>query len=171
MASMNKVFLLGNLTRDPELRYTSGGAAICALGLATNRSYTTARGEEREEVCFVDIEVWGKSAEASKNYLRKGAPVMIEGRLRYDQWEDRESGKKRSRLTVTAERVQFLGQPSRGGENFAPPADPTKNVASQPHGPGPTKEPRRADNVEQQSAMPPMPPFESADKSDDDIPF
>ncbi len=115
MASLNKLFLMGNLTREPELRYTSGGAAVCGFGLAINRRYSTASGEQREEVCFVDIDVWGKQGESCKNYLRKGAPVFIEGRLRMDSWQDRESGKTRTRLTVTAERVQFLGTP-RGGE-------------------------------------------------------
>lgn len=115
MASLNKLFLMGNLTREPELRYTSGGAAVCGFGLAINRRYSTASGEQREEVCFVDIDVWGKQGESCKNYLRKGAPVFIEGRLRMDSWQDRETGKTRSRLTVTAERVQFLGTP-RGGE-------------------------------------------------------
>lgn len=115
MASLNKLFLMGNLTREPELRYTSGGAAVCGFGLAMNRRYSTASGEQREDVCFVDIDVWGKQGESCKNYLRKGAPVFIEGRLKMDSWQDRETGKTRSRLTVTAERVQFLGTP-RGGE-------------------------------------------------------
>jgi single-strand DNA-binding protein len=111
MANLNKVLLIGNLTRDPELRYTSGGAAVCGFGLAMNRRFSTASGEQREETCFVDIDVWGKQGESCKNYLRKGSPAFIEGRLRMDSWQDRESGKTRSRLTVTAERVQFLGSP------------------------------------------------------------
>ena len=113
MASLNKVFLIGNVTRDPEIRYTSGGAALCVLGLAVNRKYTTSKGEDRDETCFVDIDIWGRQAESCHNYLRKGAPVFVEGRLRYDQWEDRDTGHKRSRLLVTAERVQFLGAPAR----------------------------------------------------------
>ncbi|NOY79521.1 MAG: single-stranded DNA-binding protein, partial [Kiritimatiellaeota bacterium] len=96
MASLNRVFLIGNLTRDPELRYTTGGAAVCNLGLAVNRRYTTSQGEDREEVCFVDIEVWGKQAEICKQYLSKGAPAFVEGRLRYDSWDDRDTGRKRS---------------------------------------------------------------------------
>jgi single-strand DNA-binding protein len=111
MANLNKVLLIGNLTREPELRYTSGGAAVCGFGLAINRRFTTASGEQREETCFVDIDVWGKQGESCKNYLRKGSPAFIEGRLRMDSWQDRESGKTRTRLTVTAERVQFLGSP------------------------------------------------------------
>ena len=100
MASLNKVFLLGNLTRDPEIRYTPSGAAVCSFGLAVNRRYTTSRGEDREDTCFVDCDAWGKWAEACKDYLRKGSPVLVEGRLRYDSWEDRESGRKRSRLDL-----------------------------------------------------------------------
>ena len=116
MASLNKVFLIGNITRDPEIRYTPGGSALCVLGLAVNRKFTTSKGEERDETCFLDLEVWGKQAESCHNYLRKGAPVFTEGRLRFDQWEDRETGRKRNRILVVAERVQFLGSPSRSAE-------------------------------------------------------
>ncbi len=115
MASLNKVLLMGNLTRDPDLKYTQGGMAICALGLAVNRRFQGRDGQEQEETCFVDIDVFGKQAESCKNYLQKGSPALIEGRLRLDQWEDRQSGERRSRLKVTAERVQFLGGPGRGG--------------------------------------------------------
>jgi len=114
MASLNKVFLMGNLTRDPDLKYTQSGTAICNLGLAVNRKYNSRTGEEVEEVCFVDIEVFGRQAESCKNYLQRGAPVLIEGRLRLDTWEDRGTGEKRSRLRVVGERVQFIGPPSRG---------------------------------------------------------
>ena len=110
MASLNKVLLIGNVTRDPEIRYTPGGSAVSTLGIATNRKFTTSGGEEREEVCFVDIDVWGKQAESCHANLRKGAPIFVEGRLKFDQWDDRDTGRKRSRLLVTAERVQFLGQ-------------------------------------------------------------
>lgn len=114
MPSLNKVILLGNLTRDPDLRYTQGGTAICKLGIAVNRRYQTRQGEDQEEVCFVDIDVFGRQAETCKNYLQKGAPALIEGRLRLDQWEDRQTGGRRSRLCVTAENVQFLGSPGQG---------------------------------------------------------
>lgn len=106
MASLNKVMLIGNLTRDPELRYTPGGQAVCDFSIAINRRYTI-NGQEREEVCFVDIVVWSKQAESCGKYIKKGATVFVDGRLRNDNWEDKE-GKKRSRLRVTAERVQFL---------------------------------------------------------------
>ena len=160
MASLNKVLLMGNLTRDPELRYTTGGAAICSFGMAINRRYTTAQGEDREEVCFVEIEAWGRWAEACKNYLRKGAPVFVEGRLRYDQWEDRETGKKRSRILVTAERGQFLSQPSRDSspDDRGPGRSRAKDVV--------------APEPEQQTEEgPEMPPFKEVDAADDDIPF
>jgi single-strand DNA-binding protein len=113
MANLNKVLLMGNLTRDPDVRYTPSGTAICGLGLAVNRRYTTREGQEQEETCFVDVDVFGRQAESCKNYLQKGAPVLIEGRLRLDQWEDRQTGERRSRLKVTAERVQFIGGPAR----------------------------------------------------------
>ncbi|MBR5077231.1 MAG: single-stranded DNA-binding protein [Victivallales bacterium] len=109
-ASLNKVFMMGNLTRDPELRQ-AGGQQICGFGIALNRTYQTARGETREDVCYVDVEAWGRTADIVSQYARKGSPLFVEGRLRYDQWDDRETGKKRSRLTVTAENVQLLGGP------------------------------------------------------------
>jgi len=108
MASLNKVFLLGNLTRVPELRYTPNGAAVCEFGLAVNRKYV-ANNQEKDETCFVNIVVWGKQGESCQRYLEKGSLAMIEGRLQYDQWDDRETGKKRSTLRVVAERVQFVG--------------------------------------------------------------
>jgi single-strand DNA-binding protein len=117
MASYNKVLLMGNLTRDPEVRYTPKGTAIANLGLAVNRVYTTEGGEQKEEVTFIDIEVWGRQAETAGQYLSKGRPVFVEGRLKLDSWEDKESGQKRNKLKVVAERVQFLGAP-RGGAEF-----------------------------------------------------
>lgn len=112
MADFNKVILLGNLTRDPELRYTNGGIAVCELGIAVNRR---SNDPNKEEVCFVDIVVWDKQAENSGRFLQKGASVLIEGRLQLDQWQDRETGQKRSRLRVVAERVQFMGS-NRSGQ-------------------------------------------------------
>ena len=118
-ASLNKVFLMGNLTRDPELRQ-AGGQQICAFGIATSRTYQTARGENREDVCYVDVEAWGRTGEIVVQYCRKGSPLFVEGRLRYDQWDDRETGRKRSRLTVTAEGVQLLGGPRDNGGGIPP---------------------------------------------------
>jgi single-strand DNA-binding protein len=118
MASFNKVLLMGNLTRDPELRYSGGGqggSAICKFGLAVNRQWRDAQGQNQEEVTFVDITVFGRQAETCNEYLRKGRPVFVEGRLQYSTWEDRESGQKRSKLDVVGERVQFLGGANRDG--------------------------------------------------------
>lgn len=115
MPALNKVILLGNLTRDPELRQTPQGTSVCKLGLAVNRQYTTSSGDKREDTCFVDVDVWAAQAESCANYLRKGSPALVEGRLRLDQWQDRETGARRSRLTVQAQRVQFMGPPAPGG--------------------------------------------------------
>ncbi len=113
MASLNKVLLMGNLTRDPELRYTPGSnAAVCEFGIAINRKYAQG-GVEKDETCFLDIVVWGKQAESCSRYLQKGAAVFIEGRLVYDQWTEKDTQKKRSRIRVTAERVQFLNAGGR----------------------------------------------------------
>lgn len=108
MPSFNKVILLGNLTRDPELRVTSGGSSICKLGMAVSRQFTTKDGEKREETTFVDIDSFGKQAEVISKYMRKGRPLMVEGRLRLDQWETNE-GQKRSKLCVVLENFQFVG--------------------------------------------------------------
>ena len=117
MASLNKVFLLGNLTRMPELRYTPNGAAVCEFGLAVNRKYQS-NGQDRDETCFVDIVVWGKQAESCQRFLEKGSQAMIEGRLQFDQWDDRETGKKRSKLRVVADRVQFVGSRREGAGDY-----------------------------------------------------
>jgi single-strand DNA-binding protein len=108
MANLNKVFLIGNLTRDPELRYIPSGTAVANFGLATNRIYTTQDGERKEEVCFVDIVTWAKTAENCANYLTKGSPIFIEGYLQFRTWET-DDGQKRSKHEVVARNVQFLG--------------------------------------------------------------
>jgi single-strand DNA-binding protein len=109
MASVNKVILIGNLTRDPEVRYTPKGSAVTDLGLAVNRRYRMDNGEEREEVCFVDITFWGKQAETLGKWMKKGRPIYVEGRLQLDSWDDKTSGKKMSKLRVVGEHFQFLG--------------------------------------------------------------
>ncbi len=114
MASLNKVFLAGHLTRDPEIRYIASGKAVADLGLAVNRRYRTASGEDKEETCFINVTVWGKQAEMAGEYLKKGSGVLVEGALRMDQWES--NGEKRSRLSVTADRIQFLDKPSAGAK-------------------------------------------------------
>jgi single-strand DNA-binding protein len=116
MASFNKVLLLGNLTRDPEVRYTPKGSAVADLGIAVNRQYTLDNGEKREEVTFVDVTFWGRTAEVAGEYLKKGRPVFIEGRLQLDTWDDKQSGQKRSKLKVIGETMQMLGsRPGDGG--------------------------------------------------------
>ena len=118
MAAYNKVILMGNLTRDPELRYTSSGTAVCQLGLAVNRTYKTQSGELREDPCFIDVTAWGKQAESCNNYLRKGAPVFVEGSLRLESWSDKTTGQNRSKHTISADQVRFLGAPQQGSGGF-----------------------------------------------------
>ena len=120
MATLNKVFLLGNLTADPEVRYTPKGTAVTDLRLAVNR-IRMEDGKKQEETLFTDVTVWGRQAENAGQYLSKGRPVLIEGRLQLDQWEDKTSGQKRSRLRVVADNVQFLssGNSSSGNSNSA----------------------------------------------------
>jgi single-strand DNA-binding protein len=114
MASFNKVILVGNLTRDPELRFTPKGTAIARIGLAVNRSWRDANGELKEEVTFVDVDAFGKQAETLGQYMKKGRPLLVEGRLRLDTWEDKQTNQKRSRLGVVLESFTFID--SRGGE-------------------------------------------------------
>ena len=115
MANFNKVMLMGNLTRDIELKVLpQGNQTVGNFGIAMNRKFKSASGEEREEVTFVDCEAWGRTAEIMKQYLTKGRPVFIEGRLKLDQWEDKE-GKKQSRLRVVVENFQFIGAPAGAG--------------------------------------------------------
>jgi single-strand DNA-binding protein len=116
MASFNKVILVGNLTRDPEVRYTPGGTAVCDITLAVNAQWTDKRTNERkEEVSFIDITLWGRTAEIAGEYLAKGRPVLIEGRLQQDKWDDKETGQKRSKLKVVADGMQLLGSRQDGG--------------------------------------------------------
>ena len=116
MASYNKVMLLGNLTRDPEVKYTPKGSAVADIGLAVNRTYTTDGGEKREEVTFVDVTMWGRQAEIAGEYLKKGRPLFVEGRLQLDTWDDKQTGQKRSKLRVVCENFQMLGSRDGGGE-------------------------------------------------------
>jgi single-strand DNA-binding protein len=143
MANFNKVLLMGNLTRDPEVRYTPKGTAIATIGLAVNRVWSTESGEKKEEVTFVDVDVWGRQAETIGQYMAKGRPIFIEGRLKLDQWDDKESGQKRSKLKVVCESFQFIGAPkggAGGGEvSDQPPA--AKSSRSRPApAPAPSEE-------------------------------
>jgi len=121
--SFNRVFLLGNLTRDIELRYTSGNQPVANVGIAVNRRYKTAEGEAREETTFVDCEAWGRTAEVMSQYLSKGRPVFIEGRLKLDQWQDKD-GQNRSKLKVVVEGFQFIDSRGGGGGSAGPDHDP-----------------------------------------------
>lgn len=157
MPSLNKVLLMGNLTRDPELRVTPKGTPICQFSLAINRQFKMESGESREEVIYVDVEAWGKQGETIAKYVTKGRPLYVEGRLRLDQWEDKNTKEKRSRMKVVLEQFQFLGD-SRGGGGGGGPAsssefDQTGGGSPERHAPpprssGPAK-PAGGDNVEE----------------------
>jgi single-strand DNA-binding protein len=158
MANLNKVMLIGNLTRDPELRVTPKGTAICTFSLAVNRKFRDESGADREEVTYVDIEAWGKAGENISKYCTKGRPLFVEGRLRLDQWEDKTTKEKRSRMKVVCENFQFLG----GGrsEGAAPGGEGGETRYSSPA-------PRAA-----APARPPAPPAAAAQESlDEDVPF
>ena len=177
MASLNKVFLLGNLTRDPDLRYTPSGSAVCEFGLAVSRR--SANGADQDEVCFVDIVVWSKQAENCKQYLSKGSPALIEGRRQFDSWEDRNGGGKRSKLRVLAERIQFIGSPRRDN----PDAESSYNNNAYGANNGNAQRGNysngnnyNAGNNYNRNAAPPMPPmpeeaFNPSDGIDDIVPF
>jgi len=157
MANFNKVILAGNLTRDPELRYTPKGTAIARLGLALNRSYTTETGEKKEEVTFVDVDAFARQAEVIAQYMRKGRPILIEGRLRLDQWEDKNTHQKQSKLKVVLESFSFLdsrgAEAAPGGPETAAPRAPAAAAAAAPVVPAAAPEPE-------------VPPQE-----EDDVPF
>lgn len=120
MAYLNKVLLLGNLTRDPELRQVTGGQAVCKFGLATNRRFKSPSGEMREDTTFVDVTVWGVRGENLAKYFHKGDPIFIEGRLSFEEWQDKTSGQKRTKLSVTAEDWQFVGGRGDSARGSAP---------------------------------------------------
>ena len=121
MASYNRVILMGNLTRDPEVRYLPSGTAVCEMGLAMNESYKNREGQQVDQTCFVDVVVWSRQAETCGQYLSKGSPVLVEGRLQLDSWKNKE-GESRSKLRVRADRVQFLSSPRNAqyGDGAAP---------------------------------------------------
>jgi len=115
MASVNKVILIGNCTRDPEVRYTPKGTAVADIGMAMNRYFSSDGGERREETTFVDVTLWGRQAEVAGEYLKKGRPVYIEGRLQMDSWDDKNTGQKRTKLKIVGEQMQLLGSREGGG--------------------------------------------------------
>jgi len=151
MSSLNRVFLMGNLTRDPELRYTPSGTPVCEFGLAVNRTYTTSAGEKRDETCFVDVTMWGRRGVVISEYFTKGRPIFVEGRLKYDSWETADG--RRSKLSVTAQNFEFIG--GRGGGREGEQARPQRGQRGAPQRP------------EQQEE----PPDQGVDVADDEIPF
>jgi single-strand DNA-binding protein len=162
MASFNKVILAGNLTRDPELRTLPSGQAITKFALAVNRRYATKEGEQREEVTFVDIDSFGKQAEAIAKYCAKGRPLLVEGRLKLDQWDDKTTGEKKSRMGVVLENFTFLDSRA-GGEGGAPAAGGSTYDASSPP-------PRRAAPAAAPAAA--RAPAPAADGAvEEDVPF
>jgi single-strand DNA-binding protein len=162
MSNFNKVYLMGNLTRDPELRYTPKGQAVVKFGLAVNRRYTTESGEAREEVTFVDIDAWGKQAEVISQYCKKGRPLFVEGRLKLDQWDDKTTGQKRSALRVVLEGFQFIGGPptGEGGGSAGVASAPASRPASRPATPARSPDPAPAPSD-----------GEAPPSDDDDVPF
>lgn len=137
MPSFNQVTLMGNLTRDPELRYTPQGIAVCDLALAVNRKFTKKDGEMVDEVVFVDITCWNKLAEIAAEFLKKGRPLLVSGRLAQDRWEEEGTGKKRSKLLVVAETFQFLGSGSK--DDAAPEGGAPAEEAAAPEAPAPVR--------------------------------
>jgi len=154
MANLNRVLLIGNLTRDPEVRYTPKGTAVADIGMAINRVFTSEDGERREEVTYVDVVLWARLAEIAGQYLKKGRPVFIEGRLQLDTWDDKQTGQKRSRMRVVAENLQLLG--SRGESEGGP------------TGPAPARRPATGGTQSQPASQPRDPDL---DVEPDDIPF
>lgn len=167
MADVNKVILIGRLTRDPQLKYIPGSnTPVCEFGFAVGRRYKTASGESREESTFIDCAILGRGAEVFNQYMAKGRQCYLEGRLKLDQWEDKSGGGKRSKLSVVVETFQFLGE----GRGAAPSADSAENDTGGYGAPrnGPRNHPGRSQKSE------PTPPYDdsqAAQFSDDDIPF
>jgi single-strand DNA-binding protein len=159
MANLNKVMLIGNLTRDPELRYTPKGTAVTDISLAINRVWTNEQNARQEETIFVEVTLWGRQAELAQQYLSKGRMAYIEGRLQMDTWDDKETGKKRSKLKVIGENLQFLPDGKGGNGGGAPHANGSPQAArpapQRPNGP-----------PQGGSAMPP-----DDFQEEDDIPF
>lgn len=120
MPDLNKVFLAGRLTRDPELRYLQSGMAVCKLGLACSRKFRSKDGEQREETLFINVTAWDKSAEYCGENLKKGRPVLVEGRLKSDAWEDKNTGQKRTKIEITSDRISILDWEDKGGSSSRP---------------------------------------------------
>jgi single-strand DNA-binding protein len=167
MASLNKVMLIGNLTRDPEIKYTPKGTAIADISLAVNRNYATESGEKREEVTFIDVTLWGRVAEIVGEYCKKGRPLFVEGRLQLDQWDDKETGKKRSKLKVVGDNIQLLGS-REGGTGGSGGAGRSAEGEYQ-EGPPPSGGGSSFKKAPPPQRKPPADP--DLDAAEDDIPF
>ncbi|MCG8602176.1 MAG: single-stranded DNA-binding protein [Verrucomicrobiales bacterium] len=182
MPNLNKVMLMGNITRDPEVRYTPKGTAVTDISLAVNRSYSLDDGERREETTFVEITYWGRQAEVIGEYMKKGRPLYVEGRLQLDQWEDKNTGQNRSRLKIVGENFQFLGGRdgnSGGGGGQQQPyqqsAPPQQQSAPPQQQAAPPQQNYQQAPPQQQSSPPPQQQqptgYEPIQDDDDDIPF
>lgn len=167
MSSFNKVMIMGNITRDIELRYTPKGTAVTDLGIACNRVRMGDDGNKIEEVTFVDVTLWGRQAELANQYLGKGRGVFIEGRLHMDTWTDQQTGKQRSRLKVVGENMQFVGGSGGGGQQR--PQQQAPQQQQQPQGGSPAPQQQYQAPPQQQGGSPA--PMGSFDADDDDIPF
>ena len=132
MASYNKVVLMGNLTRDPEVRYTQGGTAVCTLSLAMNHVWYDQQKQKREDVTFVEVDCWGRTAEIAGEFLAKGRPVLIDGRLKQETWEDKQTGQKRSKIKVVCESLQLLGGRDSGRDSGSRDAARSDNSSLSP---------------------------------------
>ena len=156
MANLNKVMLIGNLTRDPELRHTPSGKVVSELGLAINRSWTNDQGQKQEETTFVDVSVWGRQAEVIQQYVTKGNPIYIEGRLQLDTWDDKTTGQKRSKMRVICESFQFLptGKPSSGGGNYSERPQQESSAPQQRSGPPQGASAAPADDFQEEDDIP-----------------
>lgn len=177
MPNLNKVMLMGNITRDPEVRYTPKGTAVTDISIAVNRTYTLDDGERREDTAFVDVTFWGRQAEVIGEYMKKGRPIYVEGRLQLDQWEDKNTGQQRSRLKVVGENFQFLGGRDDGGGGGQ-----SRGGGSQrsQEGGGQSEPPRQGSGGQGEESRQSSPPSQSGGDSydspppaedDDDIPF
>ena len=163
MPNLNKVMLMGNLTRDPEIKYTPKGMAIAHFGIAVNRVWSNEAGEKQEEVTFIDVEMFGRKAEVVGEYFKKGKPIYVEGRLKLDSWEDKATGQKKSKLKVVGETFEFLGS-REGGTGGG-------GGGEREHSEGGTSRPQQS----RPAARPAAPPRPAADPDldaqEDDIPF
>ena len=166
MASYNKVMIIGNLTRDPEIKYTPKGTAIADIGLAVNRNYTTDGGEKREEVTFIDVTLWGRVAEIVGEYCKKGRPLFVEGRLQLDSWDDKATGQKRSKLKVVGENIQLLGSREGGAGGGGEHGEGRSEGRSE-------SRPQQSRSAPSRPATPPQRPAADPDLDapEDDIPF